>query len=209
MFFKQCCRILYLTYILHYRSKWRHPRKDNCTWAQRKRMEFCAWDTLIKPLTDVYVNWKYGTSSTAPPPPQDPPSSDTSLPSDEPCSSDTSLPSNNPLSTNETSGSTPDNVTQGSTGQTDTIKYSVYVFKVFSLEAILKIDYLQTSTSVAVDLAEHGFLAKTPTLPTFAIGFRMLELFHCIRLCKPSLSIEAFTHIICDYYIVCTKVPED
>ena len=59
-----------------------------------------------------------------------------------------------------------------------------------------------TSTSAPVDLAEHGFLAKSPRSPKIAVGFRTLELFHRLRLRKASLSFEAFTKVLCDYYQV-------
>lgn len=59
-----------------------------------------------------------------------------------------------------------------------------------------------TSDCVAIDLASHGFLSKTPMKPEVAIGFRTLELFHRIRLRKASLSVEAFTRVMCDYYEV-------
>lgn len=59
-----------------------------------------------------------------------------------------------------------------------------------------------TSDCVAIDLAHHGYLPKTPMKPEVAIGFRTLELFHRVRLRKASLSVEAFTRVICDYYEV-------
>ena len=84
----------------------------------------------------------------------------------------------------------------------ETVEYTVRVFELFSLDQSLTIQRPASSTSVALDLAEKGFLAKTPVLPHTAIGFRTLELYHRLRLRKPSFSIEAFTRVLCDYYMV-------
>lgn len=79
---------------------------------------------------------------------------------------------------------------------------TVSIFELFSLEMSLTISRPPTSTSVPLDLAAHGFLAKTPVSPEVAVGFQTLELFHRLRLRKPSISVEAFTKVICDYYEV-------
>lgn len=83
--------------------------------------------------------------------------------------------------------------------------YSLTVLDIFTMEEHLTIYQPRTDNPVPVNLALHGFLAKTPTLPTIAIGFRTLELFHRIRLRKASMSVEAFTRVLCDYYNVCTS----
>lgn len=87
----------------------------------------------------------------------------------------------------------------------DEYKLTVSIFEIFSLKTSLTISRPPTSTSVPVDLAAHGFLAKTPVSPEVAVGFRTLELFHRLRLHKPSLSVEAFTKVMCDYYEVCYR----
>ena len=78
--------------------------------------------------------------------------------------------------------------------------YTVSVFEIFTMEHDITVYRPPTSDSPAIDLALHGFLAKTPVQPTVAIGFRTLALFHSIRLRKASMSVEAFTRVICDYY---------
>ena len=79
---------------------------------------------------------------------------------------------------------------------------TVAVFEIFTLQTSLTIQRPSSSISAPVDLASHGFLAKTPTFPEVAVGFRTLELFHRMRLRKPSLSVEAFMKVLCDYYEV-------
>lgn len=81
---------------------------------------------------------------------------------------------------------------------------TVAVLELFSMETDVTIFRSATSTSAPVDLAEHGFLAKSPRSPKIAVGFRTLELFHRLRLRKASLSFEAFTKVLCDYYQVCS-----
>ncbi|KAK7685839.1 hypothetical protein QCA50_011185 [Cerrena zonata] len=80
--------------------------------------------------------------------------------------------------------------------------YSLAVYEIFTLESKVTISRLSSSTSIPVDFAAYGYLTKTPTSPTIAVGFRTLELFHRLRQRQPSLSVEAFTKVICDYYQV-------
>ncbi|OCH83908.1 hypothetical protein OBBRIDRAFT_815670 [Obba rivulosa] len=62
-----------------------------------------------------------------------------------------------------------------------------------------------TDRSAAEALTLHGYLATTPVSPSFAISFKTLELFRRLRLRKPSFSAEAFTKVICDFYVVCSQ----
>ena len=84
----------------------------------------------------------------------------------------------------------------------DRYPYSLAVLDIFTMEQHLTIHQSRPDSPVPVNLALHGFLAKTPSVPTIAIGFRTLELFHRVRLRKASMSVEAFTKVICDYYEV-------
>ena len=84
--------------------------------------------------------------------------------------------------------------------------YHIVVMDIFTLAEDVTIHRPPTSNSPAVDLASHGYLCKTPAKPKIAVGFRTLELFHRVRLRKASLSIEAFTRVICDYYDVRSRV---
>lgn len=47
-----------------------------------------------------------------------------------------------------------------------------------------------------------GYLGATPHSPTIAISLSTLELYRRLRLRKPSLSVEAFTKVLCDLYHV-------
>ena len=87
--------------------------------------------------------------------------------------------------------------------------YSLTVFDIFTMEEELTVYRPETSDCPAIDFALNGYMTKTPVKPEVAIGFRTLELFHRLRLRKPSLSIEAFTKVICDYYEVNFAVSPD
>ena len=89
-----------------------------------------------------------------------------------------------------------------STTEEGTCPYTVSVFEIFTMQTQLVVLRPDDSTSPPIDLARHGFLTKTAVKPTVAVGFRTLELFHRTRLRKPSLSVEAFMRVICDYYKV-------
>lgn len=65
-----------------------------------------------------------------------------------------------------------------------------------------------SSKSILEALVLNGFLATSPVNPSLAISFKMLELLRRLRLRKPSFSIESFTCVVCDYYVVCTVTPE-
>ncbi|KAI0753042.1 hypothetical protein C8Q80DRAFT_1342386 [Daedaleopsis nitida] len=56
--------------------------------------------------------------------------------------------------------------------------------------------------SPAVGLIKNGFLAATPVSPTIVVSLKTLELFYDIRRFKASLSVEAFTKLICFRYFV-------
>lgn len=136
---------------------------DTRTWKERRTRELHAWNPLIEPLAESYMQWKYG------------PRPETSSPDTDP--------------------------------QSVQYPYHVTVVEIFTMEEDITIHQRPSSTCVAVDLALHGYLAKTPFKPQVAVGFRTLEIFHRVRLRKASLSVEAFTRVICNYYDVRTLSP--
>ena len=77
-------------------------------------------------------------------------------------------------------------------------------FDLFSLVDHVEVNRSEDSSSPAIDLMRHGYVAKTPDNPRAAVSVRTLELFHRLRQRKPSFSAEAFTKVICDYYRVRT-----
>lgn len=173
----------------------RHRGKDTRTWRDRRRREYRAWDPLIQPLADAFVKWKSG--------PPSPPSED-HLPSAEldaePDPQHDERAQREASPTGDLSPDSDNSAERHDLGEP--VEYSLAVYELFGMKSTLTIHRPPSSTSVAVDLAEHGFLAKTPTLPNAAIGFKTLELFHRLRLRKASFSVEAFTRVLCDYYLV-------
>ncbi|KAI0069909.1 hypothetical protein K474DRAFT_1609657 [Panus rudis PR-1116 ss-1] len=81
-----------------------------------------------------------------------------------------------------------------------TYEYTIPVYNILTNALSVTVYRPADSLSPAVDLAEHGYLAKTPISPTVAVSFSTLTLFHRLRLRKPSLSFEAFTKVVCDSY---------
>ncbi|KAK7696629.1 hypothetical protein QCA50_001287 [Cerrena zonata] len=80
------------------------------------------------------------------------------------------------------------------------VPYTIQIYDIFTLEDKYTVYRPHTSTSPAIDFAHHGYLVKTPIEPTVGVSFRTLNLFHRIRLRKPSFSVEAFTKVVCDHY---------
>lgn len=81
-------------------------------------------------------------------------------------------------------------------------QFEIDTLDIFSLRSTLCITRPATCISPALALVSHGFLACSPTSPTLAISFPTLELFHRVRLRKPSFSVEAFTKVVLDFYNV-------
>lgn len=84
-----------------------------------------------------------------------------------------------------------------------TLDATINILDLYTLERTSTIHRSQTSTSIALDLARDGYMSSTPVSPSYAMSFKTLELFHRLRLRKPSFSAEAFTKVICDLYTVC------
>jgi hypothetical protein len=80
--------------------------------------------------------------------------------------------------------------------------FTIEAVDIYSLQISALIQRSEDSKSPAVALVDCGYLGTTPTSPTLAISLRTLELYRCIRLRKPSFSIEAFAKVICDLYMV-------
>ncbi|KAI0667165.1 hypothetical protein C8Q78DRAFT_932730, partial [Trametes maxima] len=75
----------------------------------------------------------------------------------------------------------------------------VKVYDIFNMAQTATIS-LRNASSVSQALVSHGYLGATPIRPSVAISLRTLEMMRCVRLVKPSFSIEAFTKLICYYY---------
>ncbi|KAL6298786.1 hypothetical protein BKA93DRAFT_820202 [Sparassis latifolia] len=56
--------------------------------------------------------------------------------------------------------------------------------------------------SVTEAFVLNGYLESTPLNPGLAISLKTLELLHCIRLYKPSFSVEAFAKLLCHFYMI-------
>lgn len=81
--------------------------------------------------------------------------------------------------------------------------YTVFVYDIFGLSEEVTVMRPFTSISPSVNLMHHGLVAKSPDSPTVAVAVKSLQLLHRFRQWKPSVSIEAFTKVVCDYYTVC------
>lgn len=83
--------------------------------------------------------------------------------------------------------------------------FTIDVVNIFSLRlstAIMRSEHDKTAPS----LVKNGYIGNTPESPSLAISIKTLELFRRLRLRKPSLSVEAFAKVICDFYVVCCFV---
>ncbi|KAK7677032.1 hypothetical protein QCA50_019997 [Cerrena zonata] len=160
------------------------PFDDDPSWVNKHEdemplpsQEMSEWGTLIAPLADTFITWKYDTSTI----------------SEELSPPDPSLHNNEEASsTEQDQRKTPLNTQLPPPPE---IKCTVDVYNIFSIESTLTISHLPTSISISVDLATHSYLVKTPISPTITISFQTLKHFHCLQLRQPSLSIETFSVI--------------
>ncbi|KAH9847640.1 hypothetical protein C2E23DRAFT_729996, partial [Lenzites betulinus] len=75
------------------------------------------------------------------------------------------------------------------------------VYDVYKLVPTVSVS-LATATTVGEALILEGYLVVSPVKPSYAVSLQTLELLRCIRLFKPSFSIEAFAKLVCYYYCI-------
>lgn len=150
-------------------------------------------------MVNAYLQWKYIDTPWA--------GSDTDLkltqsPSglfnSNPVSDPPSAPRDAPLpqpGTDHDSGGT--NQPSPSTGH----EVEISVIDIYTLSTSIKLscEGNQTTASTLVGL---GFVGNAPFKPSIAVSLKTLELYQILRRRKPSFSIEAFTKVICDLYMV-------
>jgi hypothetical protein len=78
--------------------------------------------------------------------------------------------------------------------------FNIEVVDIHSGKSVMPIRRGVGIGSVAEALALNGFLPTSPESPTSAISFKTLELFRCIRIRKPSFSVEAYAKVFCDLH---------
>ncbi|KAI0686976.1 hypothetical protein C8Q76DRAFT_772245 [Earliella scabrosa] len=60
----------------------------------------------------------------------------------------------------------------------------------------------RSERSLVEDLVLHGYLGTSPLFPSLAVSLKTLELLRCLKLFKPSFSMEAFAKLLCYLYHV-------
>ncbi|KAH9916348.1 hypothetical protein B0H21DRAFT_703065 [Amylocystis lapponica] len=83
-----------------------------------------------------------------------------------------------------------------------TYDFSIAIFDIYTLAPMATIVRREDTKTTAEALVSNGYLGTTPISPSLAISLRSLELLRCIRLYKPSFSIEAFGKLLCHFYMV-------
>ncbi|OCH84112.1 hypothetical protein OBBRIDRAFT_808479 [Obba rivulosa] len=78
--------------------------------------------------------------------------------------------------------------------------FTLDIVNIYTLDTTPHIHRNVDSCSAVEAIAQHGYLATTSINPSLVISFKTLELFHPLRLRKPSFSIEAYVKVICDFY---------
>lgn len=177
-------------------------RAQKRKWAPRKRQEYAAWNALMEPLTNAYLDWKHSTDvpeGGTEPRRSASPEESTDLPKD-PAPMDVCQDVPPGANTSTPEDPTPTDAHQEA--QSVVYPYTVDLYDIFSRKRQVTVFRDPQSISPALDLLRHGYLAKTPGRPTVAVAIETLELLHRLRLRCPSLSVEAFARTVLDYYSV-------
>lgn len=176
-----------------WKSRW---FKQTRQWRQRRLREEASWSPLLDTLTDRLLRWKY----PAPNPPSE------CLPSTTkpttPCVAE--LPFTEPnLAVSQDDAHVHTHAgSREPIHQQPRVTYHVKVYDLFTLQDKITIFRPADSISPALDLLEHGYLARTPRRPEVAVSIKTLDLLYRLRQRKASFSIEAFAKVVCDYYMV-------
>lgn len=78
--------------------------------------------------------------------------------------------------------------------------FTIHTVDIFTLERSALISRSADCRSPSIALILQGYMGNTPHSPSYAVSLRTLEYYRLLRLCKPSLSVEAFAKVICDSY---------
>ncbi|KAI0362962.1 hypothetical protein BV20DRAFT_959256 [Pilatotrama ljubarskyi] len=79
--------------------------------------------------------------------------------------------------------------------------FEVDILDIYTTDRATTVPRSADVVSPAEALVRHGYLGTVPLNPSLAISLRTLELLRILRLFKPSLSIEAFTKVVCYIYM--------
>lgn len=179
-------------------------RAQKRKWQPRKAHEAALWKVLMEPLTDAYLLWSSPASDTAE---REARTSITHAlePTEDPMIEPIEEPAIEPTEEAMDTELNPDEQ-QPAPQQTSpqTYPYTVDVYDLFTCARRVTVLRDPESTSPALDLLRHGYVAKTPERPTVAVAAKTLELLYRLRQRCPSLSVEAFTKVVLDYYSVST-----
>ena len=178
-----------------YSARFRH---DQRTWKQRLTDFHRNWKPLIDSMVDAYLQWKYidtpRADSDKVPKPTQPPSGLSSNPVADPPSTSRDTPSPQP-DTNHNGGGI------NQPGTSTRLEVEVSVIDIYTLSTSVKLSCEEDQTTAST-LVSLGFIGNAPFKPSIAVSLKTLELYRILRRRKPSLSIEAFTKVICDLYMV-------
>ncbi|KAJ3551111.1 hypothetical protein NM688_g4924 [Phlebia brevispora] len=79
--------------------------------------------------------------------------------------------------------------------------FTIQIVDIYTLETLKTIEFRPPATSGAGVLVQHGYIGASPIDPSVAFSIKTLKLFRRLRLRKASFSTEAFSKVLCDYYM--------
>ncbi|KAH9885089.1 hypothetical protein C8Q73DRAFT_749296 [Cubamyces lactineus] len=83
----------------------------------------------------------------------------------------------------------------------DNYAFTIDTIDIYAMTSSLSVSRT-ANQSASEALVRHGFVGNSPVNPSVAISLKTLELLRCLKLVKPSFSVEAFAKLVCLMYSI-------
>ncbi len=167
-------------------------RKDERSWCYRRERVAANWAEMLDGMIEAYITKTYGNEPATP-------TSNVPRSSAAGCNNTTTTAD---LSLSSITNNHGDAEHSGDLPRDTQYDFNIRVIDIYTLERIVTIRPPPGTRSGAAALVLQGYIGASPISPSVAISIRTLALYHRLRLQKPSFSVEAFTKVLCDEYMV-------
>lgn len=96
----------------------------------------------------------------------------------------------------------PPDMSQPPSQSDEYLNFNIPVVNLFTCQSNVLISHSKYRKSRAASLVMAGYLGTSPVQPSFAICLKTLEHYHQLRLRQPTFSVQAFTKVLCNTYLV-------
>lgn len=182
----------------------------------RRMQAFANWELVFHDMSAAYLRWKYNTPQVMDMSKSQHPGASTvesTLPAGEALGADIDMSEDDRSEEVASQLASTSSVDIGQPAKAAppshdpscdaTHDFDIVVFDIYTLDCKTTIMFTPPARSGAAALVQQGYIGLSPVDPTIAFSIKTLELFRHLRLRKALFSMEAFTRVLCDYYLVC------